>query len=78
MKDSFDCPIILVRPSGDVFPYPEGNRFQQWWDESQEQLASLSPNSEVIPADCSHDIPIEEPRLVVDIVSKLLRGGEAD
>jgi len=48
-------------------------KLQQIWQDLQSELAGLSSNStRVIATQAGHDIPNEEPKLVVDAILKLV------
>ena len=72
-----DVPMI-VAPAAER-PYPglaeaEATRLRAAWDAGQAHWASLSTASEVVPvADTGHNIQVDQPGIVVDLIQRLLR-----
>ena len=82
VKSLGDLPLVVISrsPSNRVLaeympPLPTETEAKvlQMWDDLQGELAGLSSNStRIIAAHAGHDIQIEEPRLVVDAIHKLV------
>lgn len=72
-----DRPLVLLR-HGIPFP-PMAAVMEEGWAESQQRLARLSRNSEIIVAEKSnHLIHVDEPQLVIEVVRRVhaaARGG---
>jgi hypothetical protein len=71
-----DVPMI-VAPAAER-PYPglaeaEAGRLRAAWDAGQTHWASLSTSAEIVPvADTGHNIQVDQPAKVVELISRLL------
>jgi pimeloyl-ACP methyl ester carboxylesterase len=72
--------LIIIQAGGHPDPLPKGYTEERWleqrraWDAIQQDLLKLSTNSRLVIAEKSiHNVQIEQPELVIQVVERILK-----
>jgi len=72
MPFSKNIPLTILSAEKDWWPLPQWN---QWWKNSHQSIVSSAPNRALIIAKgSSHNVPQEQPGVIVDAIINILKG----